>query len=201
MRRAGKHHVGDITAAALDQSRIFEARDRLADSEFTHCILIHRHARLTAGHRAQAYIDLAGPSIGPDSALRCAHDRATADRNVRSRPESPRRRHGGCLHALRQMRRGLPGHGSRRPDGEPAAKSGPRHRRHHRHRAPRRGQRRGAQMGERVPLVRRMHQGLRLRRQSALPALYGAHRDGARQGDGGAAPRRRRSVPQGRASR
>ncbi len=50
MRRAGKHHVGDIAAAALDQSRIFEARDRLADGEFTHCILIHRHARLTAGH-------------------------------------------------------------------------------------------------------------------------------------------------------
>ena len=126
------------------------------------------------------------------------YDRATTDRNVRGRAESARRRHGGRLHPLRQMCRGLPGHGSRRLDGRAAAKSGACHRRHHRHRAPRPGQRGRAQMGERVPPLRRMHQGLRLRRQSALPALHGAHRDGARQGDGGAAPRRRRSFPQGR---
>ena len=35
-RHAGKHHVGDIAAAALDQPRILEPRYRLADREFTH---------------------------------------------------------------------------------------------------------------------------------------------------------------------
>ena len=35
---------------------------------------------------------------------------------------SPRRRHGGCLHPLRQMRRGLPGHGSRRADATNSGK-------------------------------------------------------------------------------
>ena len=42
-------------------------------------------------------------------------------------------------------------------------------------------------MGERLRAQRRMHQGLRLRRQSALPARHGARRHGARQGR----PRRR----------
>jgi len=33
---SGKHHVGDIAAMAFDQPRVFEARDGLANSEFTH---------------------------------------------------------------------------------------------------------------------------------------------------------------------
>jgi hypothetical protein len=34
-----KDHVPDVTAAALDKSYILEAGDRLANGEFTHCVL------------------------------------------------------------------------------------------------------------------------------------------------------------------
>ena len=47
-------------------------------------------------------------------------------------------------------------------------------------------------MGERLPALGRMHQGLRLGRQSALPALHGARADGARKGE--AAVQRRGGV-------
>ena len=36
-RHAGKHHVGDVAAAALDEPWVLETRHRLADGEFAHC--------------------------------------------------------------------------------------------------------------------------------------------------------------------
>ena len=93
-RHAGKRHVRDIAAAALEQPRVLEPRHRLTNREFTHCILtfrrdgrggpaIHRgigsHSiEMPGGGRAwrisgvRSYIDLGSPSIGPDSALLCA---------------------------------------------------------------------------------------------------------------------------------
>ena len=41
-RHAGKRHVGDIAAAALEQPRVLEPRNRLTNREFTHCILAFR---------------------------------------------------------------------------------------------------------------------------------------------------------------
>ncbi len=35
-RHAGQHHVADIAAAALEQARILEPGDALADRKFTH---------------------------------------------------------------------------------------------------------------------------------------------------------------------
>ena len=81
----------------------------------------------------RSYIDLGSPSIGPDSALRLRH-RRIADgphgRDIRNRIASPRRQHGRCLHALRQMRRGLPGDRARPASRRRAARG---HRRRHRH--------------------------------------------------------------------
>ena len=39
---SGKHHVGDVAAAALDEPGVLEPRNRLTDGEFTHCILAFR---------------------------------------------------------------------------------------------------------------------------------------------------------------
>ena len=94
------------------------------------------------------------------------------------------------------MRRGLPGDRPRRRRRR-AARG---HRWRHRHSAHRRRPRGLAQVGERLRAHRRMHQGLRLRGQSAFPARHGAGRDGAAQGRAARpAPPRRRGIPQGRA--
>ena len=89
-RRAGKHHVGDITAAAFDEPRVFKTRNRLTDGKFTHCILAFRPppigggnaalgpndiklpgGRPGIGEAARSYIVLRSPSIGGESALGC----------------------------------------------------------------------------------------------------------------------------------
>ena len=122
--------------------------------------------------------------------------------DIRIRLAGPRRRDGRCLHPLRQMRRGLPGHRRRRARSRGARKSRERHRRHHRHPAPRRRQRSGAQLGERLRAFGRMHQGLRLRRQSALPRSTWRGSPWRGQGRrGGAAPQRRRRLSQSGARR
>ena len=94
----------------------------------------------------------------------------------RRRFERSHRRDARCLHALRQVRRGLPGEdpGGRRRRA--------RSRDHRRDRHPARRRRHGgfAPLGVDLHAHRRMHQGVRGRRQPALPPRDGAARHGAK---------------------
>ena len=199
-RHAGKHHVGDIAAAAFDQPRVLETGNRLADRKFTHLPPAVRRLACIGMPSKKCPKTLARRAAGPCWSHQVLH-------RCRGLQSGPTRRYGWRIATKDGCR--CPRHSSlpcrpaptpwpmparvaanasrsaRRPQppafAGAAAKPRRGHRRHHRHFASRRGQRRGAEMGERLSALRRMRQGLRLRRQSALPALYGAGRDGARE--------------------
>ena len=203
VRRSGKRHIGDVAAAALDQPRILEPRNRLADREFTHrsprsrrfsdskaCPADGRASRKTCGLTSTWHALQSGPSwryaVPHDRWIRMTHGRDIRIRPARRAPTPWPTPAPAAANASRSARPPEPPGLTAEERQNPVAVIGGiidilRHGD---------GNEAARKWASGLPAVRRMHQGLRLRRQSAVPAAHGARRHGARQGRRrGAAPR------------